>query len=300
MGDRKLFPDDHFRFAEEVRGNLRILAARGGNIDDRDSKGQSVLHHAVLMPEPGGHALLEAALLALQDKSPELEPVINSRDHDGHSPLSIAVRDGWKGRAELLIRAGACVCSPRKSLKLLHLASACGNPDMPRLVAEGALREGAGLEFFADPDEEGVSPLVHAVRTRRRDMVSAAIDAVALGGSDIFRAALSERDNNGATVLHEAALVMETLEELLVPAVLEVVDVNAADNIGRTPLHWAAESGETGTTGVLMIVGADPAIPDKAGVRPRDIIRRSFALRRKIARQSNIIRVAFGKRISRT
>lgn len=51
-------------------------------------------------------------------------------------------------------------------------------------------------------------------------------------------------------------------------------DVNAADNLGRTALHYACEMKNETIIPLLVEVGGDPSIKDKEGETPLDIARR--------------------------
>jgi ankyrin repeat protein len=74
---------------------------------------------------------------------------------------------------------------------------------------------------------------------------------------------------NGANALHVAAADEETTD--LIDAILETgkFDIDGADNIGWTPLHYAI-TGSLSAKNVhhLIQLGADPSVPDKNGVTP--------------------------------
>ena len=76
----------------------------------------------------------------------------------------------------------------------------------------------------------------------------------------------------GASPLHEAvgyADFPETARWLIEQG----ADVNARDNIGRTPLQWAAEYGRAESVRLLMGAGADPTMQDSTGKTALDIAR---------------------------
>lgn len=49
------------------------------------------------------------------------------------------------------------------------------------------------------------------------------------------------------------------------------MDVNAQDDVGETPLHWAAFAGRAWATGFLLRNGSDPLLASWSGFRPFDI-----------------------------
>ncbi|CAJ1348254.1 unnamed protein product [Effrenium voratum] len=49
------------------------------------------------------------------------------------------------------------------------------------------------------------------------------------------------------------------------------MDVNAQDDVGETPLHWAAMSGRAWATGFLLRNGSDPLLASWSGFRPFDV-----------------------------
>jgi uncharacterized protein len=95
--------------------------------------------------------------------------------------------------------------------------------------------------------------------------------AVARGNTELIEvllnagADLHEKDMNGMTVIHWAALAgrAETVKLL----VARGADVNAVDNFGYTPLLYAAtvDFGDARTTSALLDARADWRIADKGG-----------------------------------
>jgi len=49
------------------------------------------------------------------------------------------------------------------------------------------------------------------------------------------------------------------------------MDVNAQDDAGETPLHWAAMTGRAWATGFLLRNGSDPLLASWSGFRPFDV-----------------------------
>jgi len=70
----------------------------------------------------------------------------------------------------------------------------------------------------------------------------------------------------------QAQMLLESLKEGdmdLVRALVETgADLTYADEMGRTPLHWAVINGDTSLAGLLISRGASASIPDNSGLTP--------------------------------
>lgn len=75
---------------------------------------------------------------------------------------------------------------------------------------------------------------------------------------------MSERDDNGMSLLHWAA---DRGYEEMTKFLLELgMDVNIQDEEGQTPLHYAASCGHLEVISLLLFEGADTAITDSDGL----------------------------------
>jgi hypothetical protein len=82
---------------------------------------------------------------------------------------------------------------------------------------------------------------------------------------------VNARDENGQTPLHWAAIHGRVdVARLLLE---HGADVNARDENGQTPLRWAAIHGHVDVARLLLDHGADPSIRDRDGRTPLDIAR---------------------------
>ena len=82
---------------------------------------------------------------------------------------------------------------------------------------------------------------------------------------------VNAKDNGGATPLHYAAMEGHTdVVELLIS---KGADVNAKDKWGDTPLHDAAYDGHKEVAELLVSKGADVSAKDKDGKTPLDYAR---------------------------
>jgi ankyrin repeat protein len=75
------------------------------------------------------------------------------------------------------------------------------------------------------------------------------------------------KDNRGYTACHVAAQYGQTAA-LYHLALKWGIDVDAPDNDGRTPIHWAAYKGFADTIRLLLVLDARYSTPDKEGCTP--------------------------------
>ena len=204
---------------------VRILLARGANVDHRDHNGD----RALLWAAQHGHADVVRLLLAGR------AAVESNADPHLITPLMQACRYGHLAAARVLIAAGAD--SRRRDHvndTALHAAAISGNAELVALL----LRAGA------DPNAKGKylddTPLHHAADF---DRVEAARLLVSAG------AHLDVRDHKGRTPLWSAA----SLDH---PAIVEILlaggaDPDARDTTGTTP--FVAAAGRSGTAARLLV-----------------------------------------------
>jgi len=137
----------------------------------------------------------------------------------------------------------------------MHTAASFGNVDQVRLLIKKNSNVGI-------PDIEGKTPLHYAAACK--DMQ--AVDCVQCI-LETAPSVINWQDYEGCTALHLAvaggnsAVVSSLLS-------LESCDVNALDNMFRTPLHWAAVFGFASIVSMLLVSKADASSSDSVGATP--------------------------------
>lgn len=84
--------------------------------------------------------------------------------------------------------------------------------------------------------------------------------------------------------MHIASVARET--ELALSLINKGADVNAKDNYGMTPLHWASESGRKTFASLLIDKGADVKAKDNKGRTAEDLAK----LAKKKERNDSLIK----------
>ncbi|KAI9868593.1 MAG: Ankyrin repeat and death domain-containing protein 1A [Trichoglossum hirsutum] len=192
---------------------------------------------------------------------------VDSRSTTGITPLMYATAGGHKSVAELLLEKGANVNSADiDGLTPLSWAARHRHKDMAELLLE----KGADVNFA---DIGGLTPLSWAARHRHKDMAELLLDK----GANI-----SPRSKSGRTPLSWAAesgdeTIVQLLLEFGAQVSLEEKNLNAeddsrgpepgqeptwknwgtgeADDHRRTPLHYAARSGNAEAVVLLLTAG---------------------------------------------
>ncbi|HEX5339196.1 MAG TPA: ankyrin repeat domain-containing protein [Gallionella sp.] len=278
-GSKVATPGMHFRhwLLEKEKSKLlddkldAFLVAHGVPRDERDEKGQTVLHAAVAQnDEKLASYLVEHGADA------------NAADATGESPLFDAARNNRRALAQILLaRAANPNSRNHKGQTPLHAAfSAAAWEVGDALLGKGArldLRDTLGRTAAFDCVSRGCPPLDRLAATgidfNVRDnagnsLLHEAATFVSDGGEMarnlIARGASVDLKNiDGKTALHLAASQNNApLSRLLLE---KGAPVNDRDNLGNTPLHLTA-SPEVVTA--LLDSGANPDLPNKRGDRP--------------------------------
>lgn len=218
----------HMAALHNRKRSVDQLLAKGADANAADRSGRTPLRYAAR-----GHNEIVRMLLA-HGADP------NAADYEGRSPLHVAIEDGHKKTAELLLT---------KAGKLGIFAAAA----LSRIDRLGAiLREDP---VFADArDGHGRSPLHWAAKHGSPNVV----ELLLAEGSDV-----NARDKWGDTPLH-VARTKEIAEALLTKG----ADLMARGMVDRTPLHSAASIGNLAVVKVLIARGADVNAVNSMGWTP--------------------------------
>jgi ankyrin repeat protein len=222
----------------------------------------------------------------LLKRSPDLAYV---QDKVGRMPIHLAAIRGHKNVVEVLLANKVDVNIKDKSGRTpLHWAAHDGHTDLARfLLANGAevlpknFEGDTPLRWALEHDHQDVAELLYQASGRDRSPISRGkadpkggfLVAVATGDSQLTRALLTAnprrvaiQDDYGRTPLHWAAITGHTaLSELLLAA---NADVNARTDVGATPLHLAAHNGRKDMIELLLANGAEINSRDDKGATP--------------------------------
>jgi pectate lyase len=233
---------------------IELLITKGANLNAKDNNGWTALFHAAA----GGHKELVELLLTKGADA-------NTKDNNGWTALHMAVSNKHKDVAKLLIAKGADV-NAKSNAGYTPLYCAFWNYDSE--MVESLVTNGADVNFIPkgeDPtlyyavwrkDVNTVKLLVdHGAKfdVKDRDGWTSFRYAAAQGSRDILEFFVSK----GADVstLHMAACMGDLTR---VRSFLEQgADINTKDELGWTPLYWAASTGRTEVAELLIAKGAD-------------------------------------------
>ncbi|XVF32667.1 hypothetical protein REPUB_Repub17cG0102200 [Reevesia pubescens] len=270
------------------------LIDHGGYVNDKDSKGRSLISLAV---EAGNfdvvkvlicsrcevdnsvdHVLHHAAAINRVDLMEVLFRAyknmdLNSIDFGGRTLIHIAASQGYTEVIRFCLSVGGNPeildidsCTP------LHLAAQEGHLDAVGCLleassyAKSALNK-QGKTAFALAVENGHSKLYHLLhlddalnRAARIDNVNGIKSCLGEGAN------VNGKDQNGWTPLHRAAFKgrIESVKVLLNHG----AEVNLVDDNGYTPLHCAVEAGQVQVALLLIAHGAKANVKSLKGVVP--------------------------------
>jgi ankyrin repeat protein len=273
---------------------IAFLISQGADVNNKNGNGITPLHAAVsmadlktakLLLENGAHFLTKDkfGFSPLNDASSRNESSLvklfieNGADANTLSPLGTALlhNAAKSGDAELvafLIDHGAMV-DIRDHLEAtpLHLSVERGALETVKLlVSKGADIQAKGnvnFGLFRSYSNRGCTPLHVAASAGQLQVAEFLITQ---------KAAVNEKDDNGATPLHYAVFPglnifhkdqLKIVEYLLSHG----AQINSTNNGGETPLHRASIQGNPEIVGFLVANGADIKARDINGKTPLDV-----------------------------
>ncbi len=182
------------------------------------------------------------------EKNPEL---LDEKDVQGNTPLTLAANSGQKEVVEYLITKGADLNSTNTyRYTPLHYSILRKHID----VAEMLINAGADVNF---PNVWGYTPL-HTCAGRNFLKVAKFLIE--------HEASVNSKNEVGETPLFSA--VKFGLKDMILLLIQNGADVNARNNAGRTPVFATADRNSSGILRLLIDQGADVSVADKFGITP--------------------------------
>jgi len=233
------------------------------NILQADSEGNTVLHTAVLHATPDSIAKLAFSPDTSDSTVKEVEllaqrgAVVNARNKQGDTPLSIAAVKNYQALGEVLLSSGDCTevfwanGSNQSPLKIA-LSDPSGSRNWMLTAKMLDARDGNGntaLHYCAEWGFKGF-------RDAARLLVERGIDPNA-------------RNANGETALFKA--VQSDDSEMIKYLAALGAAIDSRDVQGNTPLHIAARWRAAGAAKTLLALGADKDAQNLAGKTPLGI-----------------------------
>lgn len=205
---------------------MALLLHKGVQINAATQDGFTALHLAC----QSGHKEAVAQLL-------ERKADLHAQDRQARTALHWAAAQGDVGIVKLLLFDGSNANAVEKDKKTpLHLAATAGHAQIVSTLLTAKAK-------IAAKDMDGCTALHYAARNGHVHVAAALLTS---GRSK----KVDERNVWRRTPLHLAA---EHGQELVVELLLEThAKINAVDNNKDTPLHWACRSGHLGTVQRLL------------------------------------------------
>ena len=263
---------------------VRMLIDRGANVNSTTlNQGRTPLMFAAHL----GWDEIVALLL-------EKGAVVDKRDKNYSTALSLAVEKGWLATVQCLLEANAAYSTKDKTgATMVIIAAKNGHLPILRFFVSTYNMD------VTDRDRNGRTALSYAAELGHTDIVHYLLEQLSPAEVDVLdrqdqtalvwacktghciiisllekhNADPKRKDKNGRTPFSHAAEhgQMTVLRQLLVEesqaSLLKMLEWK--DDSGRTALSWAAEEGQLGAVRLLLKWGADPLSSDKRKMTPR-------------------------------
>lgn len=231
---------------KEDRDKIEVLLEAGASPGKADLDGKSPLHHAARLGQ------VETVNLLLKYGAH-----INPRDKTLATPLFEAIHSAKALEiVERLLQAGADAdIADSKNLVPLHVAAQHSGKDVVNCLSQATANPNR-------PDTKGMTALHHACQQKNL----AAVRALLQDGVSLMCA-----DDNGDTPLHLVIQGFSQTEKEIIHLLLASGGaplVNAVNINGKTPLHLAIQGNAFELVQQMLLVGADPNLPDNQGLTP--------------------------------
>jgi uncharacterized sulfatase len=201
---------------------VRSCLEKGADVNTKDPEdGRTALHVAA------GNKRKEVAELLLSRGAD-----INAKDGEGYTPLYYAVWNEDHDMVELLVTKGADVSyTPKDDYPPLHYAVWNEDVNTVRLLVDHGAK-------FDVKDQDGSTAFREAASQGARGL----LEVFVAKGADVSTLPL-------AACMGDLGRVKALVEQ--------GADINAKDELGWTPLYWAASTGQTEVAEFLVAQGAD-------------------------------------------
>ncbi len=233
--------------------NVRLLIARGANVNLRAADSRTALHEAIDGNNSADSRELEKNRIeivkGLLSKGADISARWQYMSTRDPTPLLLAIDKEHTQIALLLIEAGSDVNAQtgddERSMTALMWAAKEGLIEVVRAL----LAKGAKVNARNERDETALMIAIYGSYQRQATIALALI----AGGADV-----NAHDKRGETALMDAAKSVYEFEEGLVEMLIaNGVRINAVNNDGWTALMLAARSGRSDIVRILMRRGAD-------------------------------------------
>ena len=271
----------HYAVQNGHRDLIEILLARGADVNARDGAGQTPIDIALsryrkeiveLLLSKG--AVMNISSIHVAAQIDDLARVkaflgegadINIADDRGFTPLHHAIQGAHKELAEFLIAKGADV-NAKDKWGYTPLYYAIWNEDVNTVKA--IVTKGADVSLTA---EEDYPPIYYVVWSEDLDTVKLLVAkgakfdvkvlddrtafhyAVSQGSKEIVEFFVSEGIDIPRLYLSACMGDLVSIKDL----VEQGADINSKDELGWTPLYWAASMGQTDVAEFLIGMGAN-------------------------------------------